>query len=235
MKLFIYLFLCLSYCSGQGDSFYRVQYGVSLDYNNIEGDSLSARQEKFNAYNKYTANLAKDQTLILDYGNSKSIFYLKQSLDSKKAPALVYKGELYINYKDKVIRNQKEAYGDKFILVDYLPKYNWELHSDEKVINGYNCTKATTSYLSINSKGDQMIVEVEVWFTYQIPLGIGPMDYVGLPGLVIESKKGKVVYQMKSIDKLDKINITSPTKGKEVSPEEYNVIGANAVKSIFGK
>jgi len=69
-------------------------------------------------------------------------------------------------------------------------------------------------------------VEVTAWFTPQIPVGNGPGEYAGLPGLILELNAyrttllcSKIVLNPKEAD-----DIVPPTKGKGVTREEYNKI-----------
>ncbi len=69
-------------------------------------------------------------------------------------------------------------------------------------------------------------VEVTAWFTPQIPVGNGPGEYAGLPGLILELNAyrttllcSKIILNPKESD-----DIVPPTKGKGVTREEYNKI-----------
>ncbi|HLW38926.1 MAG TPA: GLPGLI family protein [Brumimicrobium sp.] len=66
-------------------------------------------------------------------------------------------------------------------------------------------------------------IEVTAWFTPQIPVSNGPGEYAGLPGLILELNVyrttllcSKIVMNPKSAEKIE-----APTKGKEVTREEY--------------
>ena len=69
-------------------------------------------------------------------------------------------------------------------------------------------------------------VEVTAWFTPQIPVGNGPGEYAGLPGLILEMNVyrttllcSKIVLNPKEAEE-----ITPPKKGEKVTREEYNLI-----------
>lgn len=69
-------------------------------------------------------------------------------------------------------------------------------------------------------------VLVTAWYTPQIPVGNGPAEYAGLPGLILELNAyrttllcSKIVMNPKESEK-----IVAPTKGKEVTREEFNKI-----------
>lgn len=69
-------------------------------------------------------------------------------------------------------------------------------------------------------------VTVTAWYTPQVPVGHGPGEYAGLPGLILELNVyrttllcSKIVMNPKEADKIE-----APTKGKEVTREEYRKI-----------
>ena len=87
---------------------------------------------------------------------------------------------------------------------------------------------------------DQIEVPKEIlvtaWYTPQIPIGNGPGEYAGLPGLILELNFyrttilcSKIVMNPKESDE-----IKAPTKGKEVSREEYNKIVKEKTDELRG-
>jgi len=83
-------------------------------------------------------------------------------------------------------------------------------------------------------RGDDPLDQIEIpkevvvtaWYTPQVPVGHGPGEYAGLPGLILELSFhrtmllcSKIVMNPKEADKIE-----APTKGKEVSREEYTKI-----------
>ena len=64
-----------------------------------------------------------------------------------------------------------------FQYVEDIPDFKWKILSKSKVIMGYNCQCATTTF-----RGR----DYEAWFTADIPLSCGPWKFHGLPGLILE-------------------------------------------------
>ncbi|WGD33626.1 GLPGLI family protein [Olleya sp. YS] len=66
-------------------------------------------------------------------------------------------------------------------------------------------------------------IEVTAWYTMDIPVNNGPGEYWGLPGLILEVNSGRTTILCSKIvmNPSDKNDIDEPTKGKEVSMEEY--------------
>jgi GLPGLI family protein len=69
-------------------------------------------------------------------------------------------------------------------------------------------------------------VEVTAWFTPQIPIGNGPGEYAGLPGLILELNVHRTTLLCSKIilNPKEQEDIVPPSKGKGVTREEYNKI-----------
>lgn len=67
-------------------------------------------------------------------------------------------------------------------------------------------------------------VEVVAWYTPQIPVNQGPGEYWGLPGLILEVNSGRTTILCSKIilNPEEKKEIKKPSKGKEVTRQEYN-------------
>ena len=65
---------------------------------------------------------------------------------------------------------------------------------------------------------------VTAWYTPQIPVSNGPGEYWGLPGLILEINSGRTTVLCTEIvmNPTEATEITVPTKGKEITREEYN-------------
>lgn len=58
-----------------------------------------------------------------------------------------------------------------------LPDFNWQLHNEEKLINGLTAKKATTNFRGRH---------YTAWYIPSIPLPYGPWKFGGLPGLIAD-------------------------------------------------
>ena len=140
---------------------------------------------------------------------------------------------------------------------DVLQPIEWSLESETKKIGNYSCFKATASIPSdeltwysfswdklrntTESDSTQVkevkMTQIEAWYAPQIPVRHGPLDYWGLPGLILEvSANNTTMLCSKIVLNPDEIiEIEAPAKGKEVSKNEYQNIAINIiiVLSIF--
>lgn len=77
-------------------------------------------------------------------------------------------------------------------------------------------------------------IEVVAWYTMQIPVNQGPGDYWGLPGLILEVSSGRTTVLCSKIvlNPGVKEEIKKPTKGKEVTKQEYADIVKQKVEEM---
>jgi len=135
------------------------------------------------------------------------------NLTSVKIPS----GFFYYNKKETV--NQRDLFGETYMIT--LEKINWELSNETKIIDGYQCKKATTIEIK---EGSQGVIKKEViaWYAPEIPLNFGPLNYNGLPGLVLYLQIGNLSLSATNIDlnPKEEISIAIPTEGKHITYNE---------------
>uniref|UniRef100_UPI0040496971 GLPGLI family protein n=1 Tax=Flavobacterium sp. TaxID=239 RepID=UPI0040496971 len=115
-----------------------------------------------------------------------------------------YKNFKTNNYKVYFDQNNKETY-----ISDDLPKYEWNLVNDSKIISGYKCKKATT-IKNIMHKTQNIVA----WYCEEITINDGPMDFSGLPGFIIQIEINDT-----SVMKFEKIKIISNENSEIKLPE----------------
>lgn len=93
-----------------------------------------------------------EKTFILNFDKSASIYKEEEKLDApgdKQGGMRMMSnmmgggGTYYKNVKDKNYTVDKEFMGKEFLVKDSLPKLNWKMESETRMIGGYNCFKAT--------------------------------------------------------------------------------------------
>jgi len=160
-------------------------------------------------------------------------------------------GAYYKNLKTQQVLQENEFFGKQFLIKDSLPKLDWKLESETKTIGQYICFKATTlikkssardlsnfmrrppenekskdSSDIISDENNKDKVVVTAWYTPQIPVNQGPDNYWGLPGLILEvsSERTTILCSKIILNPSNKESIRVPSKGKEVTQEEYDAI-----------
>lgn len=126
-----------------------------------------------------------------------------------------YKDFKSSNYKVYFNQNNTETY-----ISDNMPKYEWNLINENKIISGYKCKKATT-IKSILNKTQNIIA----WYCEEITIIDGPMDFSGLPGFIIQieiNETSVMKFEKIKIIPNEKLEIKLPEIGvKPISIKEY--------------
>jgi GLPGLI family protein len=140
-----------------------------------------------------------------------------------------------------------DIFSKEFTIKDDLEKINWSITDETKNIGDYLCIKAIRNIpvndeeikkyqedLEIyNKKGTGLFKPVEpkereivAWFTPQIPVGHGPEEFYGLPGLILEVKDQNITYLASKIqlNPKDKVAIKLPNVKKAISKKEFDKI-----------
>lgn len=89
--------------------------------------------------------------------------------------------EVFTDLDKRVQIESDNVMGQELLIVDSLDKLNntVTILSEQENIAGYTCIKAL---LKIGAE------TVEIWFTPQIPVSLGPWRVQGLPGMVLKTK-----------------------------------------------
>lgn len=160
------------------------------------------------------------------------------------------RGVLYRNTKEKTFAKESDLFGKPFLIKDSLKVYDWKLENESKKIGNYTCYKATfereikqlsfstdkkSETDSISDKKEEVKKQtVTAWYTPEIPVNIGPSNYWGLPGLILEVNDGNTTMICDKIvlNPKEKFTIEPPKKGKEVSQAEYDKLLEEKMKEM---
>ncbi|MEP7196642.1 MAG: GLPGLI family protein [Saprospiraceae bacterium] len=165
---------------------------------------------------------------ILAYDKSQATYQL--DFDNLPVQEYHWKREkmlIHTNLIEKRRLDNIEVLGKAFIFDDNVPKIKWKILNEIKEVSGYVCMKAET----IDTIKNQKII---AWFTYEIPVSLGPESFGGLPGLILEINKndGCAVITATSIT-LNSIAtplVIPKKKGKKMTNEKYDIFLSNHIK-----
>lgn len=194
-----------------------------------------------------------EKTYILNFDQSKSSFKEDAKLEAPGSRGGFRwggssNGSTYKDLKTRKMIEDKEFFGKRFLIKEDMEQPQWELTGETKKIGEYTCYKATM--IKVNNEFDWTMfrrnrnrkqdstktkdakkdkvrrIAVTAWYTTQIPVSTGPADYWGLPGLIMEINAGRTTMLLTElvINPKEKIEIKEPTKGKEITREEYNKV-----------
>ncbi|NNE02369.1 MAG: GLPGLI family protein [Eudoraea sp.] len=194
-----------------------------------------------------------EKTYVLNFNKEASVFKEEDKLDAMSGATDSWgknfaQGEQYKNVKENALVQSQEFYGKQFLVKDKLQAIDWKMGTESKQIGQYMCFKAMafipTDELgwydfswsklrqaaqkpdSTNVEGKKPEVKmtpVVAWYTPQIPVGHGPAEYWGLPGLIMEVSAGNTTILCSKIvmNPKEKIKIEAPDKGKEITKLAY--------------
>lgn len=169
-------------------------------------------------------------------------------------------GPQYKNVKDNLLMQEQEFYGKKFLIKDALQKLDWVMGDETKMIGNYTCFKAVTvipdselnwwsfswDKLRNQEKNESSekteetdieeipMTQIVAWYSPQIPISQGPLEYWGLPGLILEVDAGetKILCTKIVLNPKEKAAIDEPSKGKVVTQKEYDEIVEEKTKEM---
>jgi GLPGLI family protein len=117
----------------------------------------------------------------------------------------------------------------KFLIKDTQDGIAWKMTGESQMLLDRMCLKATHEDSSKH---------VVAWFTTEILIPSGPEVYGQLPGMILQLdiNNGERVITARSIDfkDLDEEAIKKPTKGKEVTQEEFRAIVKAKMEEMRG-
>lgn len=153
-------------------------------------------------------------------------------------------GKKYLNLKDKSKIVEDEIFGKEFLIVEPLEKLNWKLVNETKKIGDYSCYKAEVvvpvtekqkqaykDFLKKQEKKSSLFPTEEpkdrlitAWYTPEIPVSLGPINYWGLPGLILEINEENMIILCSKVTLSNKetTKIKVPNTGKIVTQAEFD-------------
>jgi len=199
-KLFSFLIMmfCITTYSAQK---FRVYYDLKYkaDSTDEEMDSkkmildVKDKIARFYSYKLYRS----DSTLIADKKVGRET--MTKSMD--------YDFSVIKNYSTGDVQKFYRIWMDAYEIKEKLPKLNWKITTETKLIDNLKCQKATVSYKGRNG---------EAWFSPDIPFSEGPYIFNGLPGLIVS------IYDTQKNYDFTMIGLKKDFE--EVYTENYNIV-----------
>ncbi|QXP72991.1 GLPGLI family protein [Tenacibaculum sp. AHE15PA] len=240
MKKHILLFLCIVFTtilSAQNTLQGKVFYRVSLKaYNEQYVDSIFKKEKTTKFAEQYLIKMfknTKDVTSVLRFSKNESLYEVESKLKNEanknlNMTAIIAGGNTiyYTNSTEKDYYMQLNS--EEPLRVDILP-IKWTITQERKKIGDYLCFKAVAVK---KVRDDKPLIKIAAWFTPTIPVSFGPIDYFGLPGLVLEVSYNRINIKAVKIvlNPKEKIVIKKPTKGKRITNTAYEEMSKNFFK-----
>jgi GLPGLI family protein len=162
----------------------------------------------------------------------------------------------YTNIATQMQYESRPMFEKIFLVVDSLKPLKWKISEETKTIAKHVCKKATTSIAAQNvrfsvgggargmgrNNGDTTNkptaaitpkeTEVVVWYTEDIAASVGPDNYSGLPGAILEvdvDNGSNVTTATEVTSKYPKKELVEPTKGDKMNKAQFQ----DAVKKLM--
>jgi GLPGLI family protein len=122
---------------------------------------------------------------------------------------------IYMDFSSNNLFNIVPMFNENNVLIEKIPKIDWEIIDEFKTLNKLNCQKAIGYFRGRT---------YTAWFSSEIPLPFGPWKLNGLPGLILEVKddKNQVYFGAFKIDFKDANVIENyPKESEAVSLKEF--------------
>lgn len=227
---FIFILFCCNFSSLFSQSQGKIEYTISLNTANKK----EIPETKKNEQAIQIIKKARDVVAYLNFTEKESLFQVEELLvnDAEKGINLtrIFAGKDDVFYYSIVTNErllQKFFMGELF-LISKQP-IEWEITQESKQVGNYKCFKAIQKDSIATNK------KTIAWFTPQIPISLGPREFNGLPGLILEVNHSVLRFKATKIEINPKNSkkIKKPTKGKKITEAKYKEISSEAGKNIF--
>lgn len=222
MIIRLLLLICVCTCSYSysqevviDTSLYKAIY--NLKYQRDSTDLKSVKEEDMTLFigNKYSLF----QSFNTTYNDSLNKALAENSADISLTISQAMSLKKKSRFKFRILKSLDEIttfdsyFSDKFVYSE-KEKLIWVTLNEKKIIAGYTCTKATTTFAGRN---------YVAWFTEEIPIPDGPYKFNGLPGLItkIYDENHHYTFEIVSFEKIEEPFKFDSSKAQKVSKEEY--------------
>ena len=233
---FIFLCFTFSVIAQSGIATYKKEW---TSFGSEEGmkELKKTNPQRYREYSKMKLardRLAKRLKYELKFDKNEAEFKLPELMSVDDDPYMALAtgprdGIYYTNLKTGNTFFFTDSFYNSTYLIEY-PPYKWEITKEQKIINGYSCFKAKGTLKTWDRS-------LEVWFTPQLNIPLGPRGVTGLPGLVVQVEYGREVFTLVDIDLEEKPgDIKKPKAAHEVTIAEWKKINEarnEKVKSLM--
>jgi GLPGLI family protein len=168
----------------------------------------------------------EDLTFTLQIKGNESLWFLNNRdtyPTSHMGQAFAGNTSYYFYANAEEYLTQEFFLGNLFLISKKIKKLNWELVDETKTILGYECKKAIYKETK-EIKGVNKEFITEAWYCPKLKYKIGPQDFGGLDGLILEiTDKRRKFYCTEILEgaKTSLFVIEKPNKGKPIKEDEY--------------
>ncbi len=232
MKYILFSLLFLTSSLAQAQSAGRIIYEEKMDlHKTLPPDREDMKQmiPQFNASN-FEFVFSGDESIYQPRKEEEMPEGSNNAPGSQPPPMRFNRGNRVV-YKDlakDTMIDSRDFMQKQFLITGPPTPRKWKIGTKQKEILGYNCMESTFRVDSVTT--------LVAWFTPQLTVSNGPSDYQGLPGMILQIDINDGTRMITATEiKLEEVDtsvIVAPTKGKEVTAEEFEKIREEKMKEM---
>jgi len=156
-------------------------------------------------------NSSREKSLFI-YGKNTEASVKQNEHESEKYDMfLAAKKKVFYHDKNKdTLISRINLFSEQFLVKENIPRLNWVIHNEEKMLDKYLLKKATLYFRGRN---------YVAWYSEEYPIAFGPWKFSGLPGLIMEiyDTTKRYHWQINSIKQIEdtSLNLKPILIGKE--------------------
>jgi len=232
MKKLIFCFILFSFSFFTFSQNRNLEVLYSVKMKKIEGEKLSKSASQLSLAfekRKFKLHIKDKESLFSSY---ETLTNNETTDDMLAKITLQSDNEYYVNRSENITIKKVSALGTSFIIESYIEN-NWNITKEKKKIDNYDCYKATKSITKENFKGEKFEINVEAWYCPEISMPLGPLEYNGLPGLILELHLDKIIYYVDNIKtvKTNKLSIERPEGNSKISQSDFDKLIKEAINN----
>lgn len=189
---------------------------VMVDMNKVRGDLLF----------KVTFN---DFSSVSSYQNT----HVEENSFNLAQVAAIESNAYCFNWEKNILIYLETLNDTIYTVMSPVDTAKWVLSDEEKAIGEYICKKAVQyGYVGSGFNSVKQVV-TEAWYTPQVPLPIGPQEFIGLPGMIVEVKSKNSRYLLNDYYLSPDVKIECPHPGPFIDQKEYYKLQAESTKKLI--
>jgi len=228
-KILLILFITINSLAQKsaGIISYKVKLIENKENSSKKGDSfLSGLSNSFNELN-YTLKFNKGVAFFtLD-----EVMEIDDHKEIKRAAIFAGNDLYYTNLKEHIFLKQTEFAGNTYLVTLPNIPLNWIITQEGKSILNFKTYKATAVKIIDNKYHPE--VNVTAWFTPEIPVSIGPKNYFGLPGLILELQVDDMLFYARELNFKKSVPISKPRRGIKITEDKLEKLAEEKAFKLF--
>jgi GLPGLI family protein len=205
---------------------FLILFSIILTKSIFAQDTLKHNQIKvtYENINNLSKNIFETE-LLINETNSQFIYIReKRTIEGERYRSTIpyFKYISNFNFSNNIVEENRVLEKKINLYSSWKNEIIWEIHNEEKTINGYKVRKATTNSFETEKNNEFYYGKAIAWYAIDIPIPSGPARYYGLPGLILELSYEFIpeTFIMKKIEYVNNIELQKMDKTNIVEKED---------------